>query len=154
MKRKTGIILSIILIGGITGYVVYIKRRNKNIYDQLMNTLKSGAKSTGTIADAKETDSEWNPSYWANLVKGKQMLLSQFNLKSAQSSANNIYNNLNDDGIVNLLLSLPNKAQSSYLAYEYLQASGKKQTLLQKVKSMSSDRAQKVYDYLSNLPNM
>jgi hypothetical protein len=155
MKNKTKIIvISSASIAILTAaYLIIRGIRVNKYYNALMNILNTGQNITGTIADAKETDLAWDPNYWARLVDSGTMALTDFNYSQGLKNASDLYN-LSDDNAVSILTGIKNKAQFSYLSYYYLQASGKNQTLLQKVQDMSDENSQKIYKWTLTIPDL
>ena len=157
MDRNTKILLislSTIIVGSV-GYIFYVKKRNEKIYSDLMNSLNLNTGLTGTIADLKENDpmSAFNVSTWAWLVKGGKMKLDDFNLKTGLSLAQQISDS-NDEKAVNLLQTIPTKAQFSYISYHYLKDVKKdKKTLLQRVNDMNSGYSTIIMNYVKSIPD-
>lgn len=152
-KKKIIIYSSLVIIAGVAGYVIYRRYNAKKVIADLTVIVDSGKGLTGTIADVKESDLAFDVNYWARLVDKKTLKLDSFNLKVAQKSANDILKNLADADIVKLLKTIKTKAQMSYLAYYYFVATGRKQTLLQKIKKMSKENSNMVMAYTNSLPD-
>lgn len=150
ISNKTVIITSCVLLVGLGSYIYWRKKRGKQIYTELMSTVKGTAKGLNVGYSTSETNKPvvWtSPTYWAGKTK-----MTDDQAKTIVKTIGGFRGNLsNSDSQFERFKAIKTQAEGSKILGYYGKVY-KGKSLLFQIKSLKPEYQKKITDYLNNLP--
>jgi len=114
---------SVVILGGVTTFLLINRAKNKKMYNTLIEHLNTGINQTGTISDYGSSNKQpFHPGYYKTQGVGAKLMTvasAQGLAKTLRNAIGSTYTLSNESAILTVFKSMKAKSQVSFLAEQY-----------------------------------